>query len=312
MMSTTADTSSIIGRKVFFIGFDASMLPEHYLEDYLAHGYETYRIADDHICDIQFKPELIAQLYKGSIILFYIDSPLDGTTWMALISQLQKWHRNDVYIGVFFSRRSVSSEQQEIENYYAGKLNVPCGCTALGYQRAQNFIIIDKMLAANNANGRRKTVRAFCNSNSGVLFFCGKERFKAVLKDISLNHFSCIFETLPEDGLSLNQKFTDVQLLVNGSRFRANAMLVMQRDTPQGMLHVFMLLKPDGTTGLADEDYAKLCPQIYQMVTEPIKNKLREAYFVINKQKAAVYTVNEIVNKAMQEMKSSGLLPDSV
>ncbi len=307
-MSSQTDASSIIGRKVFFVGFDVSMLPEHYLEDYLAHGYETYRIADDHICDIQYKVELIAQLYKGSIVLFYIDSPIDGTSWTAFIGQLLKRHRNDIYAGIFFSKRSVSAEQQEIENYYVGKLNVPCGCTALSYQRAQNFLIIDRLLAANNANGRRKTVRAFCSSNSGATFFWGTERLKASLKDISLNHFSCIFETQPEDEMTINQKFGDVQLLVNGSRFHANAMLAMQRDTPQGKLHVFMLIRPDGNTGLVDEDYAKLCPQIYQMVTDPTKNKLREAYFIINKQKGDVYTVDEVVNKAVQEMKVSGLL----
>ena len=39
----------IEGRKTFFVVPDATLLPETFLEDFMARGYETYIIGDDRL-----------------------------------------------------------------------------------------------------------------------------------------------------------------------------------------------------------------------------------------------------------------------
>ena len=88
------------GRKTFFIVPDASLLPETYLEDYMARGYETYIIGDDRYCPLETKIDVIIQTFTDSIIFFYIDTLVDGIDWHIYIRELQRRYGEKILIGV--------------------------------------------------------------------------------------------------------------------------------------------------------------------------------------------------------------------
>ena len=71
-MLDEATKNIVEGRKTFFIVPDVSLLPETYLEDYMARGYETYIIGDDRYCPLDVKVDIIIQTFTDSILFFWI------------------------------------------------------------------------------------------------------------------------------------------------------------------------------------------------------------------------------------------------
>ncbi len=272
----------IMGRKTFFIAPDVTLLPESYLEDYLSHGYEAYIIGEDHLCPLRKKVEMIISLFEDSILFFCIDSEIEGIDWRIYIRDLQKEYGSHLLIGVLYSKRTNETEKKQIEKYYLYDVGIQCGCIALEYQRAKNFSLIDKVMFANQASGRRKTVRAICEMTSEINFQYKKVQYKGRLMDISLNHFSCIFET--SCNLPMYEKIPAALLLVDGMRLRSDALLIMKRQKGSNDLFIFMFLKEDGTPGLDAEMYGKMCQKIYQMVTTKTKNLMRQVFAAAAKQ----------------------------
>ena len=54
----------VTGRKTFFILPDTSLMPETFLEDYFAQGYECYYVPFDKRIDIKKKVKVITSLFK--------------------------------------------------------------------------------------------------------------------------------------------------------------------------------------------------------------------------------------------------------
>ena len=63
----------ITGRKTFFILPDTSLMPESFLEDYFALGYECYYVPFDKRVKMERKVKVITSLFKDLIIFFNID-----------------------------------------------------------------------------------------------------------------------------------------------------------------------------------------------------------------------------------------------
>ena len=132
----------IMGRKTFFIVPDVSLLPESYLEDYLARGYETYIISDDRICPLTRKIDMILSVFTDSILFFYIDADIEGIEWSHYIKALHKTYGDKAMIGVLYTKRNSEKEKANLEKYYLFDVGIQCGCIALEYQRNKNFYLI--------------------------------------------------------------------------------------------------------------------------------------------------------------------------
>ena len=278
----TVTDAAIVGRKTFFVGATPTVLPEIYLENFIARGYETYRVLEPHGENLLRKLELIIALYKGSTLFFCIDTLIDGLDWVQIVHYVLQKHRNEVSVGILYNRRGLESENLFIKRLY-NHLGVQCGCIPLSYQRGQNFQLLDSVLAANNVCGRRKLVRALCGSTSTALFFFGIHRVTAELIDISMNHFSCL---LPESEVKLSdyKECSDILLQIDGNRFRAGCKLHSQRKTADGVVSVFTFIKRrNGTVGVDEEMSAKLCTKIYQMITEQTNRRLQDAFAFVLK-----------------------------
>ena len=259
----------IMGRKTFFIVPDVSLLPESYLEDYLARGYETYIISDDRICPLTRKIDMILSVFTDSILFFYIDADIEGIEWSHYIKALHKTYGDKAMIGVLYTKRNSEKEKANLEKYYLFDVGIQCGCIALEYQRNKNFYLIDKVMYANQACGRRKTVRAFCDKSSEVVFEYKKQRIRGKLADISVNHFSCTFESDPN--IPVYEKINRCIFLVDGMHFESDAVVMITRDVNGQKLYIFLFTKRDGSNGLDEETLGKLAQKIYQIVTTRAK-----------------------------------------
>ena len=63
----------VAGRKTFFITPDTSLIPEVFLEDYFALGYECYFIEYDKRISLKKKIDILISIFHDVIIFFNID-----------------------------------------------------------------------------------------------------------------------------------------------------------------------------------------------------------------------------------------------
>ncbi len=260
----------IVGRKTFYIVPDVTMLPESYLEDYLAKGYETYIIGEDRVCPLSKKVEMIISVFTDSILFFNIDAVIDGIEWPSYIKNLQTRYGDRVLIGVLYTKRSTEAEKKQLEKYYLYDVGIPCGCIAMEYQRAKNFALIERVMFANQACGRRKTVRAFCDRSSEMICEYKKHKIRGKIADISVNHFSCTFDIDPD--IPEYEKISHAIFLVDGMHFESDAVLMTTRKMDDQTLYIFFFIKRGGGgNGLEQEIAGRLGKKIYQMVTSRAK-----------------------------------------
>ena len=263
----------IEGRKTFFICPDATLLPENYLEEYMARGYETYIIGDDRYCPLKAKVEVIIETFTDSILFFYIDMPVSGISWEKYIKELQEKYAGRILIGVLYAKRQSEEDKKKLEKYYLFDVGIQCGCISLEYQKAKNFALIDKVMYANQACGRRKNIRAICDTKSRVSFVTKHGQIKGSILDISLSHFSAIFEKTLD--VQLYEKIPKVLINVNGLHFISDAILVMQRMKNGVMLNVFVFSNSMGQQGVESDIQPRLLERIYQMTSDKAKSLMR-------------------------------------
>lgn len=261
------------GRKTFFIVPDASLLPETYLEDFMARGYETYIIGDDRYCPLKAKVEVIIETFTDSIIFFYIDTEVKGINWETYIRDLQKKYLGRILIGVLYLKRSSDEEKAKLEKYYLFDVGIQCGCIALEYQKSKNFALIDKVMYANQACGRRQNIRAICDTRSRLSFITKHGQIKGSVLDVSMSHFSCVFERTVD--IKLYEKVPKILLNINGLNFTSDAILVMQRPKNGVTLNIFIFSNSLGQQGVESDMRPRLLEKIYQMTSDKAKSLMR-------------------------------------
>lgn len=267
----------VTGRKTFFITPDTSLLPESFLEDYFALGYECYFIENDKKMPLQKKLEILISIFHDVIFFFNIDYTQGDINWPALIRDITDRFTNQASIGVVYTKRQTQDEKARIEYKYLYELGLNCGCIQLEYQKKINFGIIEKMLFANQAQGRRKNIRALCTK--ACTFSCNyaNNSFSGTLQDISLSHFSFVF---PEGKLSVQmyEKIPDFHFNIRGFMFRSDAVLIMERPMNGEVLFVFAFVSTTGASGLDQRIKQLLVPNIYQLMSANCKNILEQIY----------------------------------
>lgn len=274
------DTLSAVisGRKTFFITPDPVLFPENYLEEYMAAGYECYFIGNDIACSLSRKIDILVSIFKDSIIFFNIDANIPDLSWPLFIRQVQKKYGDQILCGVMYEKRQSEEDRRNLEHLYLFDIQVKCGCFELEYQKKSNFGKIEKVLIANNAQGRRKSIRVICSAKTTASILFDNVRYNALIKDISLNHFSCVFA---DDMFPANeyQKIPDIQLNLRGLFIRSAAILVMIRKSEGHTLFVFMFVREDGTNGLDTFVKQLLTPKLYEMLSTTCKGLLNSLFY---------------------------------
>lgn len=273
----TSAEVELYGRKTFFIAPDTSLIPKHYLEEFMLGGYQTYIINDDYVCPMQTKVREIIRLFPESILYFNIDASIEGIEWKSYIRQLQQTVGENGLVGIFYLARQNKSDEDLIKNFYLNELHVGAGCFALSAHDHNNFDSIVNVLEQNKARGRRNHVRAFCDSSSVVDFeYKGKE-IRANLLDVNISYFRCDLQANTEE-FEIFEKLRKVKLSVNGSSFISDAVLIMKRTVNDKTLCVFMFIKNDDTPDLIRDDEISLNKKIYQIVLNENMGKLQTAF----------------------------------
>lgn len=278
----------VTGRKTFFITPDRSRFPENFLEEYFAMGYECYFIENDKRLPLQKKIEIIISIFKDCILFFNIDAPVDDIFWPKYIWQLKMQYGDRVLIGITYTKRQAREEKAKIERKYLLEIGISCGAVQLEYQKGTNFIIIQNLLFANQAQGRRKTIRAVCNKSCTLMFSFDGAQYTSVLQDISLSHFSIIF---PEAKLNIQlyEKLKDIHFNINGFLFVSDAILIMERPINDQKLYVLSFVNSNGTNGLDDRIRQLLTPSVYQLMSSN-----------------TLVVLNQLFDKALKQFESTG------
>ena len=267
----------VTGRKTFFITPDTSLIPETYLEDYFALGYECYFIEYDKRVKLEKKLDILISLFKDVIFFFNVDYRIQGLEWPILIRNIIESYNNKASIGVLYTKRQTKEERSRLEQKYLYEMGLSCGCIQLEYQKKQNFEIIEKILFANQAQGRRKNIRALCTSACTYSFTAGHQTYTGCLQDISVSHFSFV-STDPHFSVQLYEKIKDFHFNIRGFLFRSDAVLIMQRQTPIGMLFIFAFTSSTGANGLDSRIKQLLIPNIYKLMSSNCKNLLEQIF----------------------------------
>lgn len=269
------------GRKTFFIVPDELLLSPDFLGEYLAKDYECYFIKSDLNNTITTKVYTILSLFSDSIILFNIDYHIqnEGTDWPHFITKLSHDFPN-VCIGIMFEKRKSLAEKSMIEKFYLYDLCIKGGCIQLEFQKYRNFVLIEKVLYANQAMGRRKTVRAICNNNNCYINYEDKNgRVNYLpLNDISLSHFSITIKDDLETPIKNTDKLLNLSFIIKGMRFIANAILFTKRELAEGTLYVFAFFTNSGKIGLDDSLNKLLIQKMYEILYENCTSLLLSSY----------------------------------
>ena len=267
----------VTGRKTFFVAPDTSLIPESYLEDYFALGYECYFVENDKRIRIEKKVDVILSLFRDVIIFFNIDYNIPDFDWANYIKTIIDSYGNNASIGILYTKRQAKEEKLRLEHKYLYDMGVQCGCIQLEYQKKQNFELIEKILYANQAQGRRKNIRALCTN--ACTFTCNHNgaAHTGVLQDISLSHFSIIS---PDNNfkVQLYEKIADFHFNIRGFMFRSDAVLIMERPLEYQSLMVFAFVNSTGANGLDQRINQLLIPNIYKLMATNCTNLLNQLY----------------------------------
>lgn len=267
----------VTGRKTFFITPDMSLFPESFLEDYFALGYECYFIENDKQTSLQKKLDILISIFHDVIFFFNIDANIQNVEWPVFIRGLTESYSNQASIGVLYTKRQNKDDKLRLEYKYLFEMGLSCGCIQLEYQKKLNFGIIEKILVANQAQGRRKNIRALCTNACTFSFTYNGTAMSGVLQDLSLSHFSFVF---PEGKLAVQmyEKVSDFHFNIRGFLFRSDAVLIMQRPSDDEYLFVFAFVSSTGANGLDQRIRQLLIPNMYQLMSSNCKNLLTQIY----------------------------------
>ncbi|OJF76844.1 MAG: hypothetical protein BKP49_04575 [Treponema sp. CETP13] len=268
------------GLKTFFIAPDFTLLPEEYLEEYFALGYECYAIDDDPYCSLKAKIAGLIATFNEIILFFFIDRKIQGIYWPQYIKELNAKYKGKVRIGVLYTKRTSSQNCRELEYQYLWDAQLVCGCIPLEYQKTHNFLLIRKVLYANQANGRRKNIRAICDSGCSVRFAYNNETFTGDLRDVSITHFSCVFDREPFE-IPIYEKIEQINLVIKGQHLTVDAVHMLRRKLESDTISVFVFRNIYDRKGLNTDMQKKMQSILYSITTENTKKLLDQLFLTI-------------------------------
>ncbi len=258
----SGQNEAIMGIKTFFVVPELSLLPEEYLKSYFMKGFETYFLDDDPYFSLEVKIHSLFKLFPEVILFFNIDRQVKGIDWPGFIAALQKTYKDRAMIGVLYRKRNNQEEVKKLELLYLFDIGIVCGCIPIEYQKAKNLFLILNVLTANQANGQRKFLRTICDSSCKMNFDLDGIRFNGSLLDISISHFSCVFESaIPE--LPLQKAIPEIQLSLKGIICKISGSCCLKRALNGAMVHVFVFRNTEDRDGMNFENVQKINNFIY-------------------------------------------------
>ena len=235
-------------------------------------------------------------------MFFNVDAYSYDIKWDSYIEELLERSESAPLFGVMYSKRQTSADKAMIEKRFLYDMGLQCGCVQLEYKKNENFDLLSKTLFANQAQGRRKTIRALCSSACTYTFFRDDKEhsISGTLQDISLSHFSILTEK--EDfKVKLYEKITNIHFNIKGFLFQSDAILVMERPVEEKMLYVFSFVNSNGANGLNDRIKHLFIPVLYKMISTACIELIDEHYFKADELNAQNIDSNDLYVEAQKD-----------
>jgi len=267
----------VTGVKTFFVVPDLSLFPEENLRHFCLQGFESYFLEADQYCPLESKIDILFSIFQQVILFFNIDREVHGIDWPSYIRSLQKKYGERAMIGVMYCKRNNFEEVRWLERLYLYDIGIVCGCISLEYQKAKNLSLFMNVLIANQANGQRKHIRAICDSGFKMNMMYRGKQFLGCLRDISISHFSCVFQgECPE--LPLHEKVYDMQMSLHGVLMKVNAVFCLKRVIVNDEISVFVFRSSDDREGLDPDLMVKVNGVIFNSLQACMMYRLKAEF----------------------------------
>jgi hypothetical protein len=245
------------GVKTFFIAPDLSIMPEEFLSQFFLHGFEAYYLMDDQYLDMETKVRVLFSLFPDLLLFFNIDRKLGKIEWTESIKAIKREQGERAKMGVLYGSHIEDATRRSIEKVYLYDIGIYCGCIPLEYQKKKNLALLQNVLVANEANGRRKSLRAICGSTCTFNLVAKGKKYVGEIRDISVSHFSCAFDG-PDPNPAMYEKATGFQLNLSGIICSVDGVVFTKRVIDGSVLYVFVFRGSRDREGLDPEMLAKV------------------------------------------------------
>ncbi len=245
------------GIKVFFVTPDLSMISESFVESAFLQGFETYLLLDDPYLQLGQKIEYLIKIFKELILFITIDKSSSIPKWIEYIANLQKQYQENIRIGVLYKNVHTPEISRKLEKAFLFNIGINCGCIPMHFSKSRNQSLLLDVLTANQAAGRRKSIRLLCSEKYRLNLVHDGIKYEGLVKDISISHFSCEFVD-KEPEMALYKKMSNIQLLLSGTMCMVNAMLAIKRVVQGKPMYVFVFKNNLDKEGLDDITRSKL------------------------------------------------------
>jgi hypothetical protein len=241
------------GKKVFLL-YPHSVIHEKMLDILIMNGFETYTLRDHK------RASKLLERFSDSIIFTNIDDGMPEKEWEAYIRALMENPKTkDVRIGIL----SYNQDKALMEKYLM-KIAVPCGYIQLKLGLQESTKIILTALQANEARGRRKYIRVFCQEDpfATLNYKYDSSLYQGKLLDISSAGMAARIPGLPD--LPSNSVLKGMQLKLHGVLIMTDVILMGKRsDNKEVCILLFDPAKLDQNNKLAIHHFIKQNLQKY-------------------------------------------------
>ena len=243
---------SAAGKKIFIL-YPHSVIKDELLDILIMAGFESY-VLHDHKRALS-----LLDKFPDSIMFINIDEGMSEREWEAYIKGImENPNTKECRLGIL----SYNTDQRLMKKYLM-EIAVPCGYIQLKIGIKESTKIMLNALEVNEARGRRKFIRAFCeedmnatvNAKSYSGFYYGK------ILDISAAGFAARFDKF--DDLPNNSVIEDMQLKLRGGLVHTNAVVMGRRGGENVWIFLFDVTKMNPDQKLVIHRFIKHTLQHY-------------------------------------------------
>jgi hypothetical protein len=249
-----------VGKKVFFL-YPPTIIKE-IIREIVRQEYEAY-ILENHLTALR-----VLAKYKESILFINIDEILKDEEWQQYVtSLLAAPETRDTKVGIL----TYFKKEREVVERYLINIGVQCGFIRIKMSPDECQQIILKTLAANEARGRRRYVRAICNEKLDLFnIIWQNQRFQGSIIDLSYAGMACYFH---DQLLNLREGavITNIQLVLRGASCILNGKVI--KVIPQATGHSIYIIMFD-TSQIKPIIEQKIHAFIFHCLQETIKNEM--------------------------------------
>ena len=244
--------SSAEGKKIFLL-YPKSVIKDDMLDVLIMAGYETYTLLD------KDKARKLMAKFPGSIMFINIDEGLSEAEWEVFIRGIQADPKTkDCRLGIM----SYNQDQALMQKYLMD-MAITCGYVQLKLGLQESTKIILNVLEANEARGRRSSIRANCEDDvNATVNYKGYSGFlHGKILDISSAGIAAKFDKM--ENIPLKTILKDVQLKLRGGIVMTDLIFIGQRPNDKKVQILLFDPKISTENKLVIHHYIKRCLQKY-------------------------------------------------